>query len=894
MSKKDLPPPSDEAKAASALLTADYLLVVTDDGFAKADPSNPIASYPALPNPVLIKTKPDAFVGAVGQRYNALIEANPHKAYRHILAWFNTLFCMPGNDRRTVLQGKPLDKDKDQKGKNKAKPKQPVLSQTAQIMAKQLFPAKRRIMKSNRDKTEYEKPSVPALVYTSSLDCLFEKAGFPTRNLCCVDGDIIHWQCSHPCSPLKFELHPMYRFVVGPDGLGQRLIAHDEVLRQLLQNANPAQLVDAKSADSDSVLKICTFCNENNWKLPMALPPLLPEPPLPPSDLAELDHRLFSYPGVMEPKPPHPADIGEEITRHSAVGLSIDVPAEYDPFSYTPRTPLSPYSNIYRQNSATNRPTESLISPTTIRRPTSFLTPATNTLAISCSGTSALTSPTRPQPAPLRQSTSTAEQTFRLRHTIGSPTAFDTQPDDNDEFGGGPMSATNRMPFTTTTTRTVPFTPSSHVSVSRSGKAEALFPLVAPGSNILHSDQLPTASQFTARRTILSDLSIVKPADLIQTPFRTVSDYAPPPISPTYASLSPRNTQPFDAEHSVNPLSQRPDQLSPIGTRGGQFSQLSLTSGDGTVLQSTQFAEQPQTPPATHSLARLVTVPRGGLKSGGATNRSHASQDRPSTSSSAFNGAGGMSATEIVDSSVRQEYLGSSRLAAFDSELYSLRVPQTESKLVSGKPKFTAKQKVEDTPAPKAKATAKGKAKGQAVPPPPAKPKQKSKEELEKEKEPKPLLPLHPNLPRCPRCSRDCRPACRMVTSDRTWVGGKAELGKFSTWMEAITHELEKDPNLSIVFLELGVKQTAKIHTQLMQFWKAQSPSVTIIRVGGGKVGQPAKKKANAGGQQTDEEMTQIEVYHPLSLFSAIMSIDQQMREIVGEFEFQELMFPSV
>ena len=122
---------------------------------------------------------------------------------------------MPGADKRTIFQGKPLDKDKNSNKKAKA----PVLSPTAQIMAKQLFPAKRRLMKVNRDKTEYPKPSVPGLIYTTSLDCLFRKAGFGSSQLCCVDGDIVHWQCSAPCNAMKNELDPMFRFCITPDSL---------------------------------------------------------------------------------------------------------------------------------------------------------------------------------------------------------------------------------------------------------------------------------------------------------------------------------------------------------------------------------------------------------------------------------------------------------------------------------------------------------------------------------------------------------------------------------------------------------------------------------------------------------------------------------------------------
>jgi hypothetical protein len=54
------------------------LYVQTDDSFARADPGRPIPQVPPLPNPALLKVDPSIFVDAIGQRYNALIEAAPH------------------------------------------------------------------------------------------------------------------------------------------------------------------------------------------------------------------------------------------------------------------------------------------------------------------------------------------------------------------------------------------------------------------------------------------------------------------------------------------------------------------------------------------------------------------------------------------------------------------------------------------------------------------------------------------------------------------------------------------------------------------------------------------------------------------------------------------------
>jgi hypothetical protein len=130
--------------------------------------------------------------------------------------------------------------------------------------------------------------------------------------------------------------------------------------------------------------------------------------------------------------------------------------------------------------------------------------------------------------------------------------------------------------------------------------------------------------------------------------------------------------------------------------------------------------------------------------------------------------------------------------------------------------------------------------------------------------------------------------------NDRAWVGAKDQVEAFQAWTEAITHEWEKEPNKSIVFLELGIKQTAKIHTQLMALWKAMNPSITLIRVTGGGAGASSKSKMGGESGSGEGDLTQIEVHNPMSLFRAISSIDQQMRDIVNEFEFEELMMPPI
>ncbi|KAA6316720.1 MAG: hypothetical protein EZS28_055217, partial [Streblomastix strix] len=142
----------------------------------------------------------------------------------------------------------------------------PVLTPEAQIMSKQLFPSRKKIMKSNRDKTEYDLPAAPGLIYTTSLDCLFQKAGFESRMLATVEGDVVHWQCSGPCVPETHELNPRYRFVIGKDVKGERLVPHNETLRRLLDAAVPAQLVNASS--ETNTLGVCWFCNERKYHLP--------------------------------------------------------------------------------------------------------------------------------------------------------------------------------------------------------------------------------------------------------------------------------------------------------------------------------------------------------------------------------------------------------------------------------------------------------------------------------------------------------------------------------------------------------------------------------------------------------------------------------------------------
>jgi hypothetical protein len=32
-------------------------------------------------------------------------------------------------------------------------------------------------------------------------------------------------------------------------------------------------------------------------------------------------------------------------------------------------------------------------------------------------------------------------------------------------------------------------------------------------------------------------------------------------------------------------------------------------------------------------------------------------------------------------------------------------------------------------------------------------------------------------------------------------------IAKYESWLEAVQHELDKDPNMNVVFLQLGIKQ---------------------------------------------------------------------------------------
>ncbi|KAA6357267.1 MAG: hypothetical protein EZS28_047206, partial [Streblomastix strix] len=62
-----------------------------------------------------------------------------------------------------------------------------------------------------------------------------------------------------------------------------------------------------------NTLGVCWFCNERKYHLPIVLPPILPETPLPPQNLADLDHRLFSYPGILAARPPRATPIAAEV-----------------------------------------------------------------------------------------------------------------------------------------------------------------------------------------------------------------------------------------------------------------------------------------------------------------------------------------------------------------------------------------------------------------------------------------------------------------------------------------------------------------------------------------------------------------------------------------------------
>jgi nucleoid-associated protein YgaU len=57
----------------------------------------------------------------------------------------------------------------------------------------------------------------------------------------------------------------------------------------------------------------------------------------------------------------------------------------------------------------------------------------------------------------------------------------------------------------------------------------------------------PTASQWTARQSVLGALSIVPPSHLVEAPYRTVSDCAPPPMSLSAGADAESTAAPSDS-----------------------------------------------------------------------------------------------------------------------------------------------------------------------------------------------------------------------------------------------------------------------------------------------------------------------------------------------------------
>ena len=588
---------------------------------------------------------------------------------------------MPGADKRTILQGKTLEKDK--KAKTKSKP--PVLSPTAQLMAKQLFPAKRRLMKVNRDKTVYPAPSSPGLVYTTATDCLFQKAGFPSSQLCCVAGDVLHWQCSQPCLPQRHELDPHFRFSVTPSLTCPRLVPHNALLRQLLSDATLTHPID--TTDANSTLAVCEYCRTHAWTHPLALPPVLPEAPVPPHLLAELDHRLYSYPGVMEAHAPFPAAIGEVIQCPD------------------PLTLPEAFSGEDEQREEMLAQTRPFTATLTQRHTHS--TDAQNVYADPISVTqhnipSALTLPPRPatarlhiSDAPLRERILTADRTARAHtaHTGYTEIANNNIAHSNTEdIHTRSPSPRDTLSYTLDSLPLhSPLHASSPVLSLRTHTETA-----DSSSSIQHSSQLPTASVWTARQSLLSTLAQTPPQQLGELPFRTVSTYAPAQDSPTFRSLSPRNTQ-RTSTASLPPytLSQSPgSEKFGMVVAEGRTNTLNESDEEDLDVYLDEDEDEDEVN-VTQSLARLLPNGHSSTQKQNAiyahtqttpidsampshTTKDSSSYNYSSSDENIPDGRGSISARDNIDDSVRREYLGAARIAS-DSSLYTVQSSLTQT-----------------------------------------------------------------------------------------------------------------------------------------------------------------------------------------------------------------------
>ena len=182
------------ARAAAALLDADFLLVCAGAGFS-ADSGLPVykdvadiepyrqrsLTYSDLCTPGWCQRDPETFYGFWGACYNSYFDTEPHEGYSIINRWRDGVV-----GRRLVKRISSARSTRDVKHLHS----EPI---------------------SGGDETSASGDGPSAgFVFTSNVDCFFRRAGWAETQILEIHGNVQRWQCSLPCSQSRLSRQPVW------------------------------------------------------------------------------------------------------------------------------------------------------------------------------------------------------------------------------------------------------------------------------------------------------------------------------------------------------------------------------------------------------------------------------------------------------------------------------------------------------------------------------------------------------------------------------------------------------------------------------------------------------------------------------------------------------------
>jgi NAD-dependent SIR2 family protein deacetylase len=201
---------SEHAKAALALLDADFLLVTAGAGFSN-DSGLPvykdIADLPAyhrrqldysdLCTPGWAQREPEIFFGFWGSCFNSYFDSGPHEGYGIINKW------------RDAVVGKHLLR--------RAASARTTKELTAAAAAKQQNAQEKQHtlhQQQTREQATKSTPTAvdpsPGFVFTSNVDCFFRRAGWDESHILEIHGNVERWQCTLPCARSRQSKTPVW------------------------------------------------------------------------------------------------------------------------------------------------------------------------------------------------------------------------------------------------------------------------------------------------------------------------------------------------------------------------------------------------------------------------------------------------------------------------------------------------------------------------------------------------------------------------------------------------------------------------------------------------------------------------------------------------------------